>query len=204
MSASVAVIVACTLAGGVKVRNGTRAPPETCRVGSQILDCSPLDRETDPAHIIILWCLTLGGLVLLGLPTVLARSPQKRQGMQHLASLLLQTLCVMTGCVLSDHPSINYALSAHASVLTLTRMHVGPPLWGGASWWGMRYGLVGALLMYMVMEGPAVSLVHWPASAETRTCAFIAHLAGSTAPCLIIDALQGALVLARALSLRDP
>jgi hypothetical protein len=198
-SSSAAVIVACTLAGGVEDQNSTTRP-ETCRVGSHIGDCASMDRQIHPAHIIILWCIALGGLLLLGLPTVLSRKPH---GMQHVAVLFVRTLCIMAVCVMSEHASLNYAMSAHATIVILVHMEMGPQLWGGARWWGLRYALAGGLLAYMALHGPAVSLVRWPHAEDTRTCAFIVHLCGTTVPGLVIDAMHWIARGVRLLALRD-
>lgn len=186
-SESVLVIAACTLAGGFGDRNQSAPQEGACRVGTQFMDCLGLDREVDPAHTLTLWCNTLICIVILGMPTILARSVNKEEGMRCLAGILVQALCLMLGSMALEHPSLNYALSAHGCVLLLSRMDVGRPLVGGGKWWSLRYAMIMLLLAYVATRGPAVAVVRWPGANDTRACAYIAHLAGSIWPGFVLD-----------------
>jgi len=186
-SESALVVAACTLAGGVGERNRTTPEVGSCRVGTQFLDCAGLDREVDPRHTLVLWCATLACTVLLGMPTILGRSAQKEEAMRCLAAILFQTLCLMVISMASEHPSLNYTLSAHGSVLLLSRMDVGRPLVGGGKWWSIRYAMIVLILAYVALQGPAVAVVRWPGAGDTLSCAYIAHLAGCIWPTLALD-----------------
>lgn len=186
-SESALVIGACTLAGGLGSRNRTAPLDGSCRVGTQILDCTGLDTEVDPAHTLVLWCATLACTMLLGMPTILCRSAQKEEGMRCLAGILIQALCLMLVSMASEHPSLNYTLSAHGTVLLLSRIDAGRNLIGGGKWWSLRYGMIVLLLAYVASQGPAVAVVRWPGAGDTLSCAYISHLAGCIWPSLVLD-----------------
>jgi len=201
MSESLLVVGACTLAGGVGPRP---APPsEVCRSGTTIMDCTGLDRQVQPDNISLVWGVTLATIVVLGVPTILARSQHKEQGMRCLAGFLFQALWLLAACVMTDHPALNYALSLHACVRLLARLEVQRCLVGGGRWWGLRFATVLGILAYAALHGPPVSVVGWPEQgADTRTCAYIAHLAGCILPGLVLDVLGCLISAARYVDLQ--
>jgi len=200
MSESLLVVGACTLAGGVGPRPGR--PSEVCRSGTTIVDCAGLDRQVVPENISIVWGATLATIVVLGVPTILARSQHKEHGMRCLAGVLFQALWLLAASVMSDHPALNYTLSLHACVRLLCRFEVQRSLVGGHRWWGLRFGAVLGILGYAVAEGPAVSVVGWPEQGDTRICAYIAHLAGCILPGLVLDVLGWLIAAARYVDLQ--
>ncbi len=195
MSESLLVVGACTLAGGVGPR--TAPSSDVCRSGTTILDCTALDRQVVPENISLVWGLTLGTIVVLGLPTILTRSQHKEHGMRCLAGVLFQGLWLLVACVVTDHPAINYALSLHACVRLLSRLEVQHSLVGGQRWWCLRFLTVLGILAYAAVQGPPVSIVGWPDQGDTRTCAYIAHLAGCIMPGLVLDVLGWLISAAR-------
>lgn len=201
MSESLLVVVACTLAGGVGKRQ--QAASEVCRSGTTILDCAGLDKQVVPEDLSLVWGVTLATIVLLGLPTILTRSQQKEQGMRCLAGVLFQALWLLVASVTTDHPVINYTLTLHACVRLLSRLEIQRCLVGGRQLWALRYGTVLCILAYGALQGPPVSVVGWPEDrSDTRTCAYIAHLAGCILPGLVLDVLGWLISAARYVDLQ--
>jgi hypothetical protein len=179
------VVLVSTLAGGVERRRV--AANETCGRGGSWGDCEALDALIRPEHMLLPWCVTLGGIVVLGMPTLLLRSRHKEAGLRILAWTLLQSLClVLCSLFVTDHPSLNFALTLHSCVRLLTRMRVSDGLVGGRWWWRLRYALAGQLLVWEALAGPAVSIVRWPATPEGLPCAYLAHLVGSLVPDMLL------------------
>lgn len=121
--------------------------------------------------------------------------------MRCLACILVQSLCLMTGSMASEHPSLNYAVSAHGSVLLLSRMEVSRTLLGGAQWWSLRYVMIVAILAYIATQGPAVAVVRWPGAGDSLSCAYVAHLLGCIWPGFLLDVTSLGM---RACSLLEP
>jgi hypothetical protein len=193
------VVLVSTLAGGVErlPANHTSSSGGTCGRGGSWADCEVLDALVRPEHMLVPWCLTLGGILFLGLPTLLLRSRHKEAGLMLLAWTFLQSLgLVLCSLFATDHPVLNFALSLHSCARLLGRMRVSDRLVGGRWWWLLRYLLLAQLLAWEALAGPPVSVVRWPATPEGAAlpCAFFAHLAGSVAPDLVLcllDALGG-------------
>jgi hypothetical protein len=192
----VLVILVSTLAGGIE-RLQVVASNGTCGKGGSWGDCEVLDGLIQPEHMLVPWCLTLGGLVFLGMPTLLLRSRYKEAGLRILAWTFLQSLSlVVCSLFITDHPSLNFVLTLHSCVRLLTRVRVSDRLVGGRWWWRLRFLLMGQLLAWEALAGPAVSIVRWPTTPEGSAlpCAYFAHLVGSLAPDMVLfllDALGG-------------
>lgn len=212
LSESILVVAACTLAGGFErqlvfhpnVSTGNRTG--SCGVGTRFPECLVLDEhEIVPLHLVVPWVVTLGALVILGMPTVLLRSKSKEKGLRTLAGNLFQCLGLMIcSSLTTDHPSIAFALTLHSCTRLLLQMEITDSLVGGANWWRMRYLAVAMLLSLEVSVGPALSIVRWPNSPpNSLTCAYLAHLAGCILPDLVLDTIRTLIATARYVHIRE-
>lgn len=184
------VVLVSTLAGGIeRLQDVSPWADGMCGKGDSWADCEVLDALIRPEHMLIPWCLTLGGIVVLGMPTLLLRSRYKEAGLRILAWTFLQSLSlVLCSLFVTDHPSLNFTLTLHSCVRLLVRMRVSDSLVGGRWWWRMRYLLVVQLLAWEALTGPAVSIVRWPATPKGSAlpCAYFAHLVGSLVPDMVL------------------
>jgi hypothetical protein len=204
---SLLVVLACTLSGGIE-RHPSAHPlgNESCGQGSRWEECSVLDNSIRPAHLAVPWCATLGCIVFLSMPTVLLRSRCKERGLSVIAWNLFQCLTLMLcSCFVTDHPSIQFVLTLHSCVLLLGHMDVSGPLVGASWWWALRHAVTLGILVWVIALGPPVSVVRWPGTpaGPALPCAYLAHLAGSIIPDCVLLVLQGVLLLARSVCLRD-
>ena len=200
------VVLACTLAGGVE-----RAPSvplstqnASCGSGTRWSECSVLDNGITSEHIWIPWAVVLATLVVLSMPTILLRSTNKEKALSMVAWSFIQCLALMRfSLFITDHPSLQFVLSLHSSARLLEQMDVSPPL--GGLWWELRHLAVLGLLLWEVMLGPAVSIVHWPGAPEGSAlqCAYLAHLAGAIVPDSIMFVLRLGRHFFRCVNLRE-
>ncbi len=196
---SLLVVVACTLSGGVE------RPPDppgnaTCGRGTDWSECGVLDEGIHPLHLAVPWAVTLGTILVLGMPTLLLRSKHKERGLSLVAWNLFQCLGLMLcSSFATDHPSICFALSLHSCALLLGHLEMSRALVGPGWWWGLRYLVMLGLLAWEVALGPAVSVVRWPSTPEGTAlpCAYLAHLAGAVVPDCVLCALQALLFAGR-------
>ena len=195
---SLLVILACTLSGGVeRPRDGAGG---TCGRGTGWSECGVLDEGIKPVHLAVPWGVTLGGILILGMPTLLLRSKHKEQGLSLVAWNLFQCLGLMIcSSFVTDHPSICFALSLHSCVLLLGHLEVSKALVGPGWWWGLRYACMLALLVWEIALGPALSVVRWPSTPEGTAlpCAYLAHLAGAVVPDCVMFCLRAMLFAGR-------
>jgi hypothetical protein len=200
------VIVACTLAGGVE-RALVPAPLNaSCSSGSHWSECHVLDERVSPVHVWIPWAVALATLVVLGMPTVLLRSPNKEKGLSMFAWGLVQCLGLMLcSFFATDHLAVQFTLSLHSSVRLLEHVEVGSPMVGGWVWWELRHLVVLGLLLWEVTLGPAISIVRWPDTPEGSAlqCAYLAHLVGAIVPDFIMYFLRWIQRMGRCVNLRE-
>jgi hypothetical protein len=208
LSESILVVVACTLAGGFdrqKIMSDVNITG-SCGMGTRFPECLVLDEhEIVPLHLVVPWVVTLGALVILGMPTLLLRSKSKEKGLRTLAGNFFQCLGLLVcSSLTTDHPSIAFALTLHSCTRLLLQMEITDSLVGGANWWRMRYIAVVALLSLEVSVGPALSIVRWPNSPpNSLTCAYLAHLAGCILPDLVLDTIRTLIATARYVHIRE-
>lgn len=202
-SLSILVVVACTLAGGLR-QNGTghgaaNATNGTCFTASNAIfpECHVLDESVTPTHILVPWGLVLGVMLFLGMPTLLLSSKSKEKGMRTLAGNLFKYLCLLLCTSMTDHLGLSFAVTIHACSLLLVHMDVSDSLVGGPGWWSLRYLAAAGLLGWEVTMGPPMSIVHWPDTANTVTCAYLGHLIGSIIPGVALDSLRLVITFAR-------
>lgn len=207
----VLMVVASTLSGGMDKVLRFHAHKDqntnaTCGKGSTWVECEALDAFVSPQDVLLPWIITLGWLVVLGMPTVVLRSRHKDQGLALLAWAFLQYLSLVVCCLFAtDHPVITYAMTMHACIRLLTRLSVSEKLVGGSWWWGLRFLGVGQLLLWEVIAGFPVSIVRWgrsPSWDQGLSCAYLAHLAGCLIPDLVLFALQLMESMARSFGIR--
>jgi hypothetical protein len=198
------VVLASTLAGGMD-RNRTLSPGNaTCGRGTAWLECEVLDESIAPLDVALPWVFTLGTLVFLGMPTLVLRSKHKERGLGRLAWDLLQCLALMLcSSFVTDHPSICFALTTHSCARLLTRMEGSKALVGGAWWWGLRYLALAQLLAWLILAGPAISVVRWESTPPALPCAYLAHLAGCVVPDLILFILFALRAAGKSVCARD-
>lgn len=197
---SLLVVLACTLSGGVERPPLHDAGNATCGKGTGWSECGVLDEGILPLHLGIPWAVTLGTILVLGMPTLLLRSRHKERGLGLIAWNLFQCLGLMLCSKLAtDHPSIGFTLNLHSCALLLGHMEMSSALVGPPWWWGLRYLSMLGLLCWEVALGPAISVVRWPATPEGTAlpCAYLAHLAGAVVPDCVLFVLQALLFAGR-------
>lgn len=165
----------------------------SCGIGTRWPECHVLDEFVKPIHLVVPWCLTLGCIVILSMPTVLLRSRQKEKGLRLVAGNLLQFLGLLT-CTsfVTDHPSICFTLTLHSCVRLLVQLQISDVLVGGRSWWTLRYAAVWVLLCLQLCLGPSISVIRWPATpaGSALPCAYLAHLVGCILPDMALMSLR--------------
>jgi hypothetical protein len=193
LSESLLVVVAATLSGGLKGQPTVFAGGNhsSCNASASIRwkECTVLDMEISPQHLLAPWVITLGAIVFLSMPTVLLRSKSKEKGLRTFACNLLQCLGLLScSFFFSDHPSICFTVGLHSCVRLLVQLELSDGLVGGDFWWGLRYLVACGLLVLEISLGPPVSVVHWPSTpaGTALSCAYLAHLIGCIVPDLIL------------------
>jgi hypothetical protein len=187
---SVLVVAAATLAGGF---NRTLSAP-SCTEGSRWRECPALDATIHPLHILVPWAITLGTIVVLGMPSVLLHTKGKERGLRVFAGNLFKFLGLLSCSVLvAEHPSVCYTLTLHACVRLLASME-------GV----MQRVTILSLLGMQVCEGPAISVVHWPGTEQgALSCSYLAHLVGCVVPDLVLTVMRGLVASARYIHVGD-
>jgi hypothetical protein len=187
---SVLVVAAATLAGGF---NRTLSAP-SCTEGSRWRECPALDATIHPLHILVPWAITLGTIVVLGMPSVLLHTKGKERGLRVFAGNLFKFLGLLSCSVLvAEHPSVCYTLTLHACVRLLASME-------GV----MQRVTILSLLAMQVCEGPAISVVHWPGTEQgALSCSYLAHLVGCVVPDLVLTVMRGLVASARYIHVGD-
>jgi hypothetical protein len=224
---SLLVVLVSTLSGGLErggdEDNGTLplfdarlyTPPAPSRhsngtcsmaMGTRWPECHVLDEYVKPIHLIVPWCVTLGAIVVLSMPTVLLRSRQKEKGLRTIAGNLFQYLGLLVcSSFVTDHPSICYTLTLHSCVRLLVQLQVTDALVGGGAWWTLRYAVVWALLCLQLCFGPSISVVRWPSTpaGSALPCAYLAHLGGCIVPDLALTYLRWLIAVASYVKVHD-
>ena len=189
--------------------------------GFQWRECPALDATIHPLHLLAPWMITLATLVILSMPTVILRSKSKEKGLRIFAGNLLRFLGLVVSCsFLSNHASVCYTFTLHASIRFLGRMELSPVLLGGPLWWGMRFLAAFLILLMQLLVGPPVSVVHWPGSTprapptdsgeqcqsqyqQPLPCAYLCHLVGCVGPDLVLSFVRCLITSAQYIHIRE-
>lgn len=224
---SLLVVIVSTLSGGLEregllVVNGTNRSSNSnqslhanyqhligngsCGIGTRWPECHVLDEHIKPFHLAVPWCITLGAIVILSMPTVLLRSRQKEKGLRLVAGNILQFMGLLTcASFITDHPSICFALTLHSCVRLLVQLELSDALVGGAGWWTLRYAVVWILLCLQLCLGPSISVVRWPSTpaGSALSCAYLAHLVGCILPDITLVSLRWLIAVLNCVKMRD-
>lgn len=179
-----AVLGATTIAGG-KLRLTVL---ERCSQGrAAFQECEAVDARVTEAAVLAPWLLTIGLLLVLGLPTLLLDSHHPVRGVQALLALFLRQI-LPVGLAPFLPRSFAYTLGLHACVHALLGLRGGRHLVGGRGWWGLRFPGAACLVLLAAYFGPPVSIVRWPGAdtVEAVACAGQAHLLGFLLPDLLV------------------
>jgi hypothetical protein len=207
---SLLVVVVSTLAGGFNRTTGvipdtasgnfTATGEGSCGASAKWGECHRLDAMIHPLHLLLPWVVTLCTVVTLGMPSVLLHSKGQEDGLRFFAGNLFQFFGLLScSTLVSDHPSVCYALTLHSCVRLLDQ-HVFLFSWG---WFLQRLG-VALLLLLQLIEGPAVSVVHWPGGTPaTLPCAYLCHLVGCVAPDLVLSVMRWLVTSARYIHIHE-
>jgi hypothetical protein len=181
------VMGATTLAGSL---TGDPPPPaaasqlESCPLGH---GCGSLDATVCTAALAVPWAVTLGTLLLLGLPTILSpTNQQKASALATLTGTLFECALLLAACLWLRSPTLVYTVSLHAAVQLLDVVDA-RRLSGGESLWQFRHVPRMGLLAWAACSAPAVPLLSWT-GAPPQQCAFVAHLLGCLLPQLVHSA----------------